>query len=103
MRNLTVAARMHRYVHGGISAAATRQFDTLCCALAVLHDQDYLTPRIIDLAFTKTYLHRLILATDKTEKSLQWGSQPEAVALNMQGVTVDMALDAIIDSVAAPT
>lgn len=102
MRNLVVAARMHKYIAGGISAAATMRLGTLSRAFSVLHGIDYVPPALVDMAFRKTYLHRVVLADRNTARSLQWGSQPDAVEKDMAGITAEAALNAVIASVDTP-
>ena len=102
MHSVVITMRLHRYVAGGISAKATRQLKETVKALAVLHGLSYVTPSLVALGVHKTYPHRLVLATADTERSLRWGSDRAAVAENLKGVTVEMAIDAVLESVETP-
>ncbi|KAF4553810.1 AAA lid domain-containing protein [Elsinoe fawcettii] len=102
LQNVIVAMRLHRYVAGGISALATRHLRMVARSMAVLHGLDYVTPAIVGLAVRKVYLHRLVLADERTERSLRWGSDAEAVKENMKGVTVERAIDTVLASVQSP-
>ena len=79
LHNIIVFMRLHRYIAGGVSAGATRQVRTTVKALAVLHGISYVTPSLVALAVQKVYPHRLVLATVKTERSMQYGSDALAV------------------------
>ena len=59
-------------------------------------------PSLVALAARKVYPHRLVLATADTERSLQWGSDPQAVKEMLEGVTVEDAIEDVIDSVETP-
>jgi len=102
LHNILIFMRLNRYVAGGISALATRQLRVTVKALAVLHGLSYVTPSLVALAVRKTYLHRLILATPTTERSVQWGSDPLLVEKNLRGVTVEMAIEDVLASVDVP-
>ncbi|KAF2225705.1 hypothetical protein BDZ85DRAFT_70115 [Elsinoe ampelina] len=102
LQNMVVAMRLHRYVAGGISALATRHLRMVARSLAVLHGLDYVTPAIVGLAVRKVYLHRLVLADERTERSLRWGSDAEAVRDNMKDVTVEGAIETVLASVQSP-
>ncbi|KAF2773149.1 hypothetical protein EJ03DRAFT_250450, partial [Teratosphaeria nubilosa] len=79
LHNVVVFTRMSRYVKGGVTAASSRHLRAMAMALAPLHGLDFVTPSLVALGARKVYPHRLVLATAETEKSLQWGSDPEAV------------------------
>ncbi|GAB7347078.1 hypothetical protein MBLNU459_g3210t2 [Dothideomycetes sp. NU459] len=102
MHNIVIFMRLNRFVAGGVSALATRQLRTLVKALAPLHNLSYVPPSLVALAVRKVYPHRLVLATWKTERSLQWGSDLQAVEDLLDGVTVDDAIDSVLSSVEAP-
>ncbi|KAI7196311.1 UPF0187-domain-containing protein [Hortaea werneckii] len=89
LHNIVVFARINRYIKGGITAAATRHLRALAMALAPLHGISYVTPSLVALACRKVYPHRLILATAETERSLQWGSDPQALKNVLQVVYLD--------------
>lgn len=94
--------RLNRYVAGGVSAYATRHLRAIVRALAPLHNLTYIPPSLVALAVRKVYAHRIILATSKTERSMQWGSDYQAVEEILKGATVEDAIESVISSVEAP-
>ena len=102
LHNIVVFMRNNRYVKGGITALATRQLRAISKALAPLHGLNYITPSLVTLAVRKIYPHRLKLATAETERSLQWGSDPEAIRRLLDGVTVEDAIEDVLASVETP-
>lgn len=102
LHNIVVFIRSSRYVKGGVTAAATRHLRALAMALAPLHGLDYVSPSLISLATRKVYPHRLILATAETERSLQWGSDPQAVHEMLEGMTADDVIEDVLGSVETP-
>ncbi|SMQ47512.1 unnamed protein product [Zymoseptoria tritici ST99CH_1A5] len=102
LHNVVIFMRNSRYVKGGVTAAATRQFRVLSMALAPLHGLTYVPPSLVALAARKVYLHRLVLATSQNEKSLLWGSDPEAIEELLDGVTVEDVIEDVLGSVETP-
>ncbi|KAK4997126.1 hypothetical protein LTR66_003414 [Elasticomyces elasticus] len=102
LHNIVVFMRMSRYVAGGVSAPATAHLKTLVKALAVLHSISYVTPSLVALAARKVYLHRIRLVTPETERSMQWGSDIEAVRAMLQGATVEDVIEDVLASVETP-
>lgn len=102
LHNIVLFMRMSRYVNSGVTAEATKQLRTLSKALAPLHGLDFVPPSLVVLAARKVYPHRLVLATPETERSIQWGSSPEAVRKMLEGVTVEDAIEDAIASVETP-
>ncbi|EMC97762.1 hypothetical protein BAUCODRAFT_403245 [Baudoinia panamericana UAMH 10762] len=102
LHNITIFLRNSRYVKGGITAAATRHLRAVATALAPLHGLDYISPSLVALATRKVYPHRLVLATAETERTLQWGSDPDAVREMLEGVTVEDVIEDVIMSLQAP-
>ncbi|KAJ4331407.1 hypothetical protein N0V87_009197 [Didymella glomerata] len=102
LHNIVVFMRLHRAVSGGISALATRHFNTLAYALAPLHGLDYISPSMVALAARKIYPHRVAITTPETERSLQWGSSLEAVKAVLDGVTADDVVEEVLQSVEVP-
>lgn len=102
LHNIVVFMRNSRLIKGGVTATATRQLRILSMALAPLHGLDYVPPSLVALAARKIYPHRLVLATDKTERSLLWGSDPRAIRDLMQDVTIEDAIENVLGSVEAP-
>ncbi|CAI6341303.1 unnamed protein product [Periconia digitata] len=102
LHNIIVFMRLHRAVRGGISAMATRHFNTLARALAPLHGLTYITPSLVALAARKIYPHRIIITAPSHERSMQWGSSLEAVKAVLDGVTVEDVIEEVLQSVEAP-
>lgn len=102
LHNVLLFMRNSRYVKGGVTAAATRQLRVLSAALAPLQGIDYIPPSLVAIAARKIYAHRLVLATSQNERSLQWGSDPEAIKQLLKGVTVDNVIEDVIASVETP-
>ncbi|KAF2138766.1 uncharacterized protein K452DRAFT_255614 [Aplosporella prunicola CBS 121167] len=102
LHNVVVFMRLHRGVAGGISALGTRHFLMLSKALAPLHGLDYVTPSLVALAARKIYPHRIILTTPENERSMQWGSDVEAVRQALEGVTVEDVIDEVLQQVEVP-
>lgn len=102
LHNIVVFMRLNRYVGGGASASATRHFRRVSKALAPLHGLTYVSPSLVALAARKVYPHRLVLATPTTERSLQWGSDVEAVREMLKDVSVADAIEDVLSSVETP-
>lgn len=102
LHNVPIFMRLSRYVSGGVSALATKHLRIIVDALAPLHDLTYCPPSLVALAARKVYPHRIVLSTPKTEKSVQWGSDPRAVQDMLEGITAEDAIDAILSTVEAP-
>lgn len=102
LHNVVLFMRNSRYVKGGVTAAATRQLRCMSLALAPLHGLDYVPPSIVALAARKIYAHRLVLATPQTERSLLWGSDPEAIRELLEGVTVEDVIEDVLASIETP-
>ena len=102
LHNVTVFMRNSRYISGGVTATATRQLRVIAKVLAPLHGLDYVPPSLVALAAHKIYPHRIKLATVQTERSSQWGSDPEAVRRVLQGLTIEDAIADVLGSVETP-
>ena len=102
LHNVVLFMRTSRYVTSGVTATATKQLRTLSSALAPLHGLDYVPPSLVILAARKVYPHRLVLATRSTEKSLQWGSDPGAVARLLENVTIESVIEDVFASFESP-
>jgi hypothetical protein len=102
LHNIVLFMRTSRYVTSGVTATATKQLRTLASALAPLHGLDYVPPSLVVLAARKIYPHRLVLATSSTEKSLQWGSDPSAVARLLENTTVEGVIEDVLASFESP-
>jgi hypothetical protein len=112
--NLISFLRLHRAVAGGITAAATKHFDKLArsapsnhisssarliCTrcLAPLHGLVYTTPSLIALAARRIYRHRIDVVKPENERSLQWGSEIEAVEALLKDVGPDDIIEDVIN------
>lgn len=102
LHNIVVFMRNNRFIKGGVTATATRQLRAVSKTLAPLHGLNYVPPSLVTLAVRKIYPHRLKLATVETERSLQWGSDPEAVRQLLKGVTIEDAIENVLATVETP-
>lgn len=102
LHNIVVFMRLHRAVAGGISAMATRHFNTLAHVLAPLHSLEYVHPSLVALAARKVYAHRIAITTPEDERSMQWGSSLEAVKAVLEDVTVEDIVEEVLQSVEVP-
>ncbi|KAK2065634.1 hypothetical protein LY76DRAFT_631020 [Colletotrichum caudatum] len=94
--------RMHRAVAGGIEPVATKHLGQLLKCLAPLHGLDYVTPALVHLATRKVYLHRIRIVHPRQERSMQWGSQLEAVEAILEGIGPEDVIEDVIGMVTAP-
>ena len=67
--------------------------------LATLHGLGYVTPSLVALAARKIYPHRLLLCNPEKERSLQYGSDLEAVQRVMEALTPDDVIENVLASV----
>ncbi|KAL9941889.1 hypothetical protein D7B24_002904 [Verticillium nonalfalfae] len=100
--NLISFLRMHRAVGGGVSPTATKHFEQLIKALAPLHQLDYATPGLVALALRKVYLHRIQIVEPGQERSMQWGSELEAVEALLEDIGPEEVMEEVLDMVATP-
>ena len=70
--------------------------------LAPLHGLDYVTPSLVALATKKVYGHRILIAPPEKERSMQYGSDLEAVKELLYGVTAATVIEAVVNSVECP-
>ncbi|KAI9890736.1 MAG: hypothetical protein M1814_003666 [Vezdaea aestivalis] len=101
-QNIVVFLRMHRAVEGGMSIRATRHFDLLIRCMAPLHSLTYATPSLIALAARKIYPHRIRIVTPQKERSMQWGSDIEAVTTELSKASPQGIIEEVLDMVEAP-
>ncbi|KAL0944036.1 ATPase associated with various cellular activities AAA 3 protein [Colletotrichum truncatum] len=100
--NIVSYLRMHRAVAGGIEPTATKHLEQLLKCLAPLHKLDFVTPALVHLAVKKVYLHRIRLTHPRQERSMQWGSQLEAIEAILEGVGPEDVIEDVLGMVAAP-
>ncbi|KAJ5107263.1 hypothetical protein N7456_003938 [Penicillium angulare] len=97
IQDIVVFLRLSRAVAGGVSARANSQFGNFAKLLAPLHGIDYLTPSIVALAARKVFRHRIIVASPDNDRSLNYGSNRDAIAQVLADVTPDSILDGVLD------
>ncbi|KAF2238994.1 hypothetical protein EV356DRAFT_528878 [Viridothelium virens] len=106
LHNVLTFLRAHRAVAGGVSATATRHLNVLVRyghqALAPLHALTFVPPSLVALATRKVYTHRIILIEPDDERSLQWGSNVEAVKELLENVTVQDVIEDVLRTVEVP-
>lgn len=102
LQDIVVFLRLERGVAGGVSPHATSQFELLTKCLAPLHGLDYVTPSLVALAAKKIYPHRIVICAPEKERSMQYGSDLEAVREVMEGLTPDDVIEAVLNSVQCP-
>jgi hypothetical protein len=102
-QNIISFLRLHRAVAGGISAPATKHFDKLTRSLAPLHDLSYATPSLVALAARKIYLHRIHIVKPEEERSMQWGSDLDAVTTLLEDIGPEDVIEDILGSSGAET
>lgn len=96
---------------GGISAVATTHFDKLVryvlshyfgtpsnCSrcLVPLHDLTYATPSLMALAARKIYLHRIHIVKPEKERSMQWGSDLNAIKTLLEGIGAEDVIEDVL-------
>jgi hypothetical protein len=102
-QNIISFLRLHRAVGGGISAQATQHFDKLAMCLAPLHNLSYATPSLIALAARKAYPHRVHIVQPEKERSMQWGSNVDAVASLLEGIGAEDVIEDVLGIAGAET
>lgn len=100
--NIVSFLRTHRAVGGGVTPTATKHFEQLMRSLAPLHGLDYVTPSLVGMAARKVYLHRIRIVRPERERSVQWGSEVEAVEAVLEGVGAEEVLEDVLGVVAVP-
>jgi hypothetical protein len=63
---------------------------------------EYVTPSLVALAARKIYPHRLFLCDPEKERSLQYGSDLEAVQEAMEALTPDDVIETVLAGVETP-
>lgn len=70
--------------------------------LAPLHGLDYVTPSLVALAARKIYAHRIQIALPQNERSMQYGSDLDAVQDLLNDITPGSVIEAVLNSVECP-
>ncbi|KAI0471654.1 hypothetical protein GGR56DRAFT_677544 [Xylariaceae sp. FL0804] len=100
--------RLHRALSSAsstFSPRAARHLARLVRALAALHGLAFAPPALVALAARKACPHRIRgapLALEGEERSLQWGSDPAAVAALLRGVQPADVVEDVLRLVAPP-
>jgi len=100
--NIVSFLRTHRAVGGGITPTATKHFEQLMRSLAPLHGFDYVTPSLVGMAARKIYLHRIRIVRPEKERSMQWGSELEAIEAVLDGMGAEDVIEDVLGMVAVP-
>ncbi|KAK5658507.1 hypothetical protein OQA88_1899 [Cercophora sp. LCS_1] len=101
--NVISFLRTHRAVGGGITPTATKHFEQLMRSLAPLHGLDFVTPSLVALAAKKVYLHRIKMVAPESERSMQWGSELQAIETILEGIGPEDVIEDVLGMVAAPS
>lgn len=70
--------------------------------LAPLHGIDFVTPSLVGLAARKIYPHRITIAAPERERSMQYGSNIEAVKQYMEGLSPEDVIETVLAKVECP-
>lgn len=104
--NVVSHLRIHRAVVGGVTPQATRCLGNLCKSLAALHGLGFVTASLVGLAVRKVYGHRIVIVGEggmmERERSVQWGSEGEAVGAVMGGWGVEEVVEDVLGMVGVP-
>ena len=103
MQNLVVFLRRHRAVASGVTPEASRAFELLIRCLSPLHELTFATPSLAALAISKIFRHRLAIVAPDNEWSLQYGSDIRAVESYLRGLTADMVIQDVLETVEVPS
>jgi len=57
---------------------------------------------LVALAARKVFTHRILVATPETERSMQWGSDYNAVSDALDGMTPERIVDEVLANVECP-
>ncbi|KAI9928106.1 hypothetical protein ASPWEDRAFT_170896 [Aspergillus wentii DTO 134E9] len=95
-QDIVIFLRLSRAVAGGISAKVNSHFTQFSKLLASLHGLDYLTPSIVALAARKVFRHQIIVARPEDDRSLEYGSDYEAVSQVLIHVNPETILDSVL-------
>ncbi|CAG8956603.1 hypothetical protein HYFRA_00011914 [Hymenoscyphus fraxineus] len=78
-----------------LSENATVTVEVLAC-LAPLHNLAFATPSLIALATRKIYPHRIHIVRPERERSMQWGSDVDAVAALLEGIGPEDVIEDVL-------
>lgn len=101
--NIAAFLRLHRAVTpGSVPPAASTHFRSLVRSLAALHGLDYATPELVQLAARRIYAHRIVIVAPERERSMQWGSDLDAVKTLLEGVRPEDVVEDVLGLVDVP-
>lgn len=66
-----------------------------------LHDLTYATPSLIALAARKIYLHRIQIVKPEKERSMQWGSDLNAIKTLLDGIGAEDVIEDVLSRTGA--
>lgn len=69
--------------------------------LAPLHGLAYATPSLIGLAARKIYLHRIHIVQPENERSMQWGSDLDAISALLEGIGAEDVIEDVLGTTGA--
>ena len=61
-----------------------------------------MTPSLVALAAKKIYRHRIKIASPEKERSMQYGSDIEAVREMLEGLTTEAVIETVLETVVCP-
>lgn len=102
VQDIVTFLRLERGVDGRISPRATIQFVALAKYLAPLHAINFVTPSLVALAARKVYPHRMTIVEPGRERSMQYGSDPAAIAGLLEDLTPQDVIEAVLNTVPCP-
>lgn len=71
--------------------------------LAPFHGIDYVTPSLVALAAKKIYPHRIVIATSKRERSIQYGTSLATAQDILADIDPHRVIQNVLDTVQCPT
>ena len=71
-------------------------------SLAPLHDLDFVTPSLVQMAARKVYRHRIAIVAPEDERSMQYGSNLAAISELLEGISSGMVIEEVLESIEVP-
>lgn len=102
LQDIITFLRIERGVDGAITPGATTQFVALAKYLAPLHGINFVTPSLVALAARKVYPHRITIAESARERSMQYGSDLPAIDEILDGLTPQLIIESVLNTVQCP-
>lgn len=69
--------------------------------LVPLHGLAYATPSLIGLAARKIFLHRIHIVQPEKERSMQWGSDLDAISALLEGFGAEDVIEEVLGTTGA--